>query len=354
MQKITFGQWTFYTTVTQKVQKYFRKTNSNTKWDTALYIKTIVLLVARLLVYATLLLWVESWVLAILLYIVLWFLVTLIGFNVMHDGAHGSYSSSTKINKITGWIIAFLWSNVKIRKIKHNVLHHTYTNISEYDQDIEASPYLRLHSEQKKLRFHRFQHIYRPFLYMATSFQWLLVSDFQNYFKWQYGNIPLDFTIADHILFWTAKLSIVVLYILLPSLILGPLIALLGFVAMYAFFSFFMTTVFQLAHMVEKTQTPALQPDHSIANERAVHEVLTTANFAMKNKFVTWMLWWLNFQIEHHLFPYISHVHYPKISAIVQQVCKEFNVQYNAYKTVWSALQWHIAHLLRMGSPAKS
>jgi linoleoyl-CoA desaturase len=351
MKKIKFGDWSFYASVTERVQKYFHESNKATKGTGKLYLKTIVLLLARLFVYISMLFFVKYQWLVILWYIVLWIIVTLIGFNVMHDWAHGSYSSNPSINKLTGWIIAFLWSNVKIWKTKHNVLHHTYTNISEYDQDIEASPYLRLHSEQKKLRYHKFQHIYRPFLYMASSFQWIFFSDFVNYFKGQYGGIALKFTLKDHFIFWIAKISIILIYVIIPWFVVWWMLAFFWLIAMYAFFSLFMTTVFQLAHMVEKTQTPALSQDNSISNERAVHEVVTTSNFAMKNKFITWLLWWLNFQIEHHLFPHVSHIHYPQISPIVQEVCKEFNIQYNSYNTFSGALLWHIHHLWKMGRP---
>jgi linoleoyl-CoA desaturase len=277
------------------------------------------------------------------------FVVTLIGFNVMHDGVHASWSKNATINKILSYSMVFLGSSAKIRKVKHNVLHHTYTNIPDYDNDIEASPVFRFHSEQKRHWFHAFQFIYWPIFYVISVFQWLFFRDFVNYFRWKYSHLDLNFTVSDHILFWLSKLRVVCIYIIIPSFIMGPSIAIRGTILTFSVLSIFMNVVFQLAHMVEKTQTPALSPDHSIANERAVHEVLTTANFAMRSKLATRLFWWLNFQIEHHLFPHISHIHYPKISHIVQDTCKEFGVRYSAYKTFRSALWSHIKHLWNMG-----
>lgn len=46
----------------------------------------------------------------------------------------------------------------------------------------------------------------------------------------------------------------------------------------------------------------------------------------------------LNYQIEHHLFPQISHVHYPKLSLIVKQVCQEYNIPYIEYPKVSEAI----------------
>jgi linoleoyl-CoA desaturase len=64
---------------------------------------------------------------------------------------------------------------------------------------------------------------------------------------------------------------------------------------------------------------------------------------------VTWQLGGLNFQTVHHLFPDVSHIHYPKIQKIVIETCVEFKVQYNHYKTMLQAEFDHMIHLWEMG-----
>jgi linoleoyl-CoA desaturase len=83
--------------------------------------------------------------------------------------------------------------------------------------------------------------------------------------------------------------------------------------------------------------------------EWAVHQVCTTANFATDNKMWNWLFGGLNFQIEHHLFPRISHVHYPELSKRLRKVCQEFGIEYREFPTLRSALWSHLVHLRKVG-----
>jgi linoleoyl-CoA desaturase len=112
-----------------------------------------------------------------------------------------------------------------------------------------------------------------------------------------------------------------------------------------------LSVVFQLAHVVEKTTFEEVGDiPKTIQKEWAVHEVLTTANFAEKNKVISWFAGGLNYQVEHHLFPRISHVHYPAISKIVKEKCQSFNLPYHSYKTMAGALASHVRLMKMLGS----
>jgi linoleoyl-CoA desaturase len=94
-----------------------------------------------------------------------------------------------------------------------------------------------------------------------------------------------------------------------------------------------------------------------IGDEWAIHELKTTANFAMKNKVVSWLVGGLNFQVEHHLFTRVSHVHYPAISKIVQEHCAKYNVPYLYFNTMTGAVMSHIRLMKQLGNevlPAKN
>jgi fatty acid desaturase len=41
----------------------------------------------------------------------------------------------------------------------------------------------------------------------------------------------------------------------------------------------------------------------------------------------------LNYQIEHHLFPRISHEHYPTVAKVVKQFCKEKEIPYHYFNS---------------------
>jgi linoleoyl-CoA desaturase len=81
------------------------------------------------------------------------------------------------------------------------------------------------------------------------------------------------------------------------------------------------------------------------AHSWAVLQLKTTANFATKSKFITWFVGGLNFQIEHHLFPNISHIHYPKIAEIVKKTAEEMKLPYYEYRTFWQATKAHFQYL---------
>ena len=113
---------------------------------------------------------------------------------------------------------------------------------------------------------------------------------------------------------------------------------------------FTLTIVFQLAHIVEKTSfEQAGEEPKIINNDWAIHQLMTTADFAPKSKIVTWLVGGLNFQIEHHLFPRVSHVHYPALSKIVKEECKKYNLPYHYYPTTSKAIASHIRFMAKLG-----
>ena len=124
---------------------------------------------------------------------------------------------------------------------------------------------------------------------------------------------------------------------------------LIGFLILSMFAGLVLSVVFQLAHTVEETAFPTPADNNNIENEWAIHQIETTANFATRNKLISWLVGGLNFQIEHHLFPKISHIHYPEISKIIKSTCAEFGVKYIEYRRMRDAGVSHILNLKQMG-----
>ena len=118
---------------------------------------------------------------------------------------------------------------------------------------------------------------------------------------------------------------------------------------MQAIAGFILALIFQLAHTVEGTSHPLPNELGVIENDWAMHQLQTTANFSRKNRFLSWYVGGLNFQVEHHLFPYISHVHYPEISEIVRTTAEEYGVPYLENKTFIGAVKSHFRFLYQLG-----
>jgi linoleoyl-CoA desaturase len=245
---------------------------------------------------------------------------------------------------------AFFW------KQKHNIMHHTYTNIQGADDDIAQSKYLRQSPTQPWIPIHRYQHIYLTLAYSLMLFMWVGVSDFKRYFTRRIHNTPLPpMNKKEHLTFWTSKVLYLVFYILIPILIVGPIAWIIGYLIMGITTGIALAYVFQLAHAVEGPEFNFVSSDDkTIEMEWAIHQIKTTANFAPHNKFVTWLVGGLNFQVEHHLFPRISHVHYPALSKIVEQHCRLYQLPYHCFPNLAMAVASHVRTMKQLGQNTKA
>ena len=341
----------FHTELKKRISDYFIAVGKATTGNYSLFIKAISLVVAFLFFYVHLVFFTPSPFWAISECVLLGGLTAAIGFNVMHDGAHGSFSRYQWMNKLAALSLNFLGANNFMWKTKHNMIHHAYTNIAGVDDDIEARPFLRLCETQKFYKMHKYQHLYFWLAYSMLYMWWVFFTDYKKYFLGRIGPIHLSkMSVVDHLSFWSFKLLHAFLFIGLPIYLLGFMPWLIGFLVLALFSGFVLSIVFQLAHTVQHTQF--LQPDSAtgkMEDEWAIHQIKTTANFATKNKLVSWLVGGLNFQIEHHLFPKISHIHYPAISKIIKKACEEYGIKYIEYSRVRYAIASHVAYLRQLG-----
>ncbi len=355
MPKVSFNnsQPLFFTDLKQSVDRYFAENQIKKTGDYRLYIKTLVLIPAAVSIYLLLLFRYTAMTpfMAIALCVVLGFILACIGFNVMHDACHGSYSSKKWVNELLGYSLNALGGNAFIWKFKHNIIHHTYTNVDGVDDDIAKSPLMRQCQSQKWVPAHRFQHIYVVLVYAISSFAWVSMMDFNKYFKRKVYTTPLQkMKLSDHFIFWFSKLLYVIFYVSIPIYFLGASNWAIGFTFMHLSMGLTLALVFQLAHVVEDLAFEKAGVDPLlIENEWAIHQVRTTANFSPSNAFISWFVGGLNYQIEHHLFPRISHVHYPALSKIVQEKCKEHHLIYHSNDTLWSAVSSHFRMMRMLG-----
>jgi linoleoyl-CoA desaturase len=341
----------FHVVLKNRINDYFATTGKQQTGGFKLFGKALFLVLTFTYLYTHLVFFTPPALWAILQCILLGACTAAIGFNVMHDGGHGSFSKYPLINKVAASTAEVLGASHFIWNIKHNVIHHAYTNVDGVDDDIDAKPILRMAATQKRYKLHKFQHLYFWIFYCFLHLYWVLVSDYKKYFSGKIGEYPLKkMTVKDHIVFWAFKLTHYTLFIVIPIVKLGFAEWIIGYLCFTVVAGFVLSIVFQLAHTVEDTAFPV--PDvvtNRIEDEWAIHQLKTTANFATKSRFVSWFVGGLNFQIEHHLFPKISHIHYPQISRIVKQACKEYGVVYVEYPRLNQAVASHVAFLKHMG-----
>ena len=354
MPKFQQASQSFYADLKSRVYGYFEEKEKSATGNIFLFLKAGILLASFILFYTHLVFFNPGVFWSVVECVVMGVVVSAIGFNIMHDGAHGSFSKYRWLNAMAAFSLNILGGSSFMWNMKHNVIHHAYTNVEGVDDDIDAQPWLRMSAHQKKRSLHKYQHLYFWFFYCMLYIFWIFMMDYQKYFKGKIGDIRIKkMSVADHFVFWGFKILNIGTYIVLPILILGFVKWIVGFAIFTAVTGFVISIVFQLAHTVEHT-TFAMPEEATgkIDDEWAIHQLKTTANFATKNKIVTWFVGGLNFQIEHHLFPKISHVHYPAISKIVKQVCQEYGIGYIEYPKTRLAIASHISFLKQMGRAA--
>ena len=354
MQKITFNNKNnlFFQRLKEKVDLHFKSNNTVTTGNRSLYIKSILQVSSAIALYILLVFIHPDAFLSVILCALLGANLAFIGFNIMHEGGHQSFSRKNWVNVISAYSLNVLGGNAMFWKAKHNVNHHTYTNVEGMDDDINVQPYMRIHPSQRRYWMHRFQHIYWILLYGITYLSWIFIDDFIKYFSGKMvPNSPhRKWKLKEHLIFWSTKIGYLALYIGLPVYFTGLAHTMIGFGIMTFVCGLTIAVVFQMAHVVEVTSFP--EPDATtskINQEWAIHQIETTANFGTNNKTLSWFLGGLNFQVEHHLFPRISHVHYPAINKLVKETCEEFNVSYLEFSSLGTAFWSHLKHIRKMG-----
>ena len=344
----------FYATLRLNVDKYFTDNGISKNANAAMVFKTIILVLLYLGPLALICIFHPPAGISLLLWAIMGFALAGMGMSVMHDANHGAYSSNELVNRIMGHSLILLGGSVYNWKLQHNILHHTYTNITHLDEDIDNKLVLRFSPHTKAHGMHRFQKFYAIFFYGIMTLYWCTLKDFIQYAKYArnkvYTKTPFEIVqklleiIAGKVLYYAVFFGIPMFVAGIPFLHILP-----GFLLMHFIAGIVLTVVFQLAHTVEGTDHPMPDMDGNIDNAWAIHQMNTTKNFSPDNRFICWYVGGLNFQIEHHLFTKVCHVHYPKIAPIVKKTAEEFGIPYMEHETFMSAIKSHFTVLQKFG-----
>ena len=353
------GENSYYESVISAVNSYFETNKISPYGNTEMWIKAFLMISLFVVPYFLMVTGIAS--AHVLWFFLCWFLMGWgkvgIGCSVMHDANHGSFSGNKMVNNTLGKILEVIGGYSVTWKIQHNLLHHTYTNVEGLDEDIDSTFLLRFSPNQKHYWFHRFQHIYAFFFYTIQTLYWMTVKDYMQIIRYH----KHDLLIKHKVTLFQAltrvtlvKLAYFTNILLLPILFSGfswqYVIA--GFLVMHAVAGLALSLIFQPAHVISNSDY-AMPIENKgkmqMENSRAIHEVANTTNFAPKNKFLTWFIGGLNFQIEHHLFSNICHVHYKKLSPIVEELTKAHGIPYNVAPSFRSAIVQHLRMLKQLG-----
>ncbi|MBL4709281.1 MAG: acyl-CoA desaturase [Flavobacteriales bacterium] len=347
-------QTEFVKTLRKRVDSYFKENGITKTGGLKIKIKAVFMLCLYTAPYFLMLFGVISnaWLL-LAMCILMGFGMAGIGLSVMHDANHGSFSRKDWLNKFAGFSINFLGGNVNNWKAQHNIMHHSFTNIHGYDEDIETGNILRLSPHSEKKWFHKLQFLYAWPLYGLMTLSWTFAKDFSDVYRYKRKGLlkQLKTTLKKEMTLIVVTRVIYFIYIVLVPLLIMEISwwqLIIGFLTVHFVAGLTLALIFQLAHVMEETSFPT-PVKGSIKNQWAVHQLETTLNFANKNRVLSWLIGGLNFQIEHHLFPNISHIHYRKIAPIIEATAIEFNLPYYKQDNFRSAIFSHARLLYRLG-----
>jgi len=344
----------FFATLRKRVDSYFKENKISKHYNTTMVVKTVVFLSAYILPFVAILIFNPSFSIALALWAVMGFSLSGIGMSIMHDANHGAYSSNHKTNYWLGHTLNLVGGSVFNWKLQHNVMHHTYTNILDYDDDIADKLILKFNPHTKVKWYHKLQVVYAFLFYGILTLYWSVLKDFIQFNKYTKQGVNTSTKEQNRVIWFKIFLSKVFYWAVmfaLPVFVFHiPFIQILwGYLLMQFISGVVLTVVFQLAHTVEGTSHPLPNVDYTIENNWAVHQMNTTVNFSRKSKWISWYVGGLNFQVEHHLFPTICHVHYPAVSEIVKATAEEFGVPYLENPTFWTALKSHVRAIVSFG-----
>lgn len=337
-----------------RVNSYFKENNISKNANANMVIKTIAMLAIYFVPYFLVVFnaFENSW-----LVLSMWILMGIgmagIGFSIMHDANHGSYSKNQNVNKYLGYLINIIGGSSVNWRIQHNVLHHTYTNIHGHDEDLNSDPLMRFSPEQKRRKAHRFQQFYAWFLYGLITISWSIKKDFIQLERYKGKDLLKTQGISYKQAFIKlvfAKLFYYSFILVIPLIFSSQLwwLTLIFYFLMHFACGVLISVTFQLAHVVTEASFPKANEAGTMENNWAIHQLYTTANFARKNFLITWFVGGLNYQIEHHLFPNICHIHYRKISKIVRKTANDFQLPYHQ-SSLFQAIASHTRLLAKLG-----
>ena len=342
----------FSSVLKQRVQQYFIENQISQNANFAMYIKSLFLVILWFSFYFLIVTNYLSYPLTYLVWAMMGFTIALVTMNIGHDSIHGAYTKNPIFNFLLEQTFNLNGASAYMWKSMHNIAHHTYTNIHGYDEDISPIPVIRLSPKAERKTIHQYQYIYAFFFYFLGTFTWVFFKDYVKFFKNEVGNYTSKkHPKSEYFGLFFYKALYYTLFIGIPIYFTEQAwyYTFLGFLIMHLVSGFYLAIVFMMAHAVEEVAFPDVTETGNIETDWFTHQLHTTANFSTGCPVATFLTGGLNQQIEHHLFPNICSIHYPKLSKIVKETANEFDIPYHNSSSFLKALKSHILFLKKMG-----
>lgn len=358
MQKIRFQPEPsdgFYLTLKQRVLAHFRKTGKHRYANAEAMLKSLLFTA----VFATCYYLILSVKMSPGIFLLCWFcmgvFLLLAAMSMVHDAAHGVYSSRRWINETLLRFANLAGGDGYMYKYKHTISHHPYTNIPGVDIDLEQSGVVRVTPHTKAQKKHRYQHTYMKLLYPFFILYWVIARDFNYYSRKYIGLVEAHHAPAHWGFLVFSKLFYFFYMLFVPLSVLSEpaWLVLTGFFCMHIGSGVVAMFALLANHVVE--DSVFIMPDENgyIPCSWGEHQLRTTDDYSPDSPFISFLFSGLNHHVAHHLFPKYCHVHYPAITRILRETAAEYGLRYR-HNDLFSALRSHFRLLKELSRNQKA
>jgi linoleoyl-CoA desaturase len=279
------------------------------------------------------------------------FVSLLFAFNFSHDFSHNTIFKSKKLNNLCFiFIYTLVGAHAEAWKQRHIHSHHYAPNVEDYDSDLKISTLIRVIPNSKHFWYHRYQHIYAPFIYTTYSLFWVFIKDIVILFSKDEYTIRKG--LRYHLSFWAQKGSYLSFILVLPLLFSSQAwyIVLTGFLLMHLLQSLFLLFTFFMTHHVEETAYPTTDERGYINASWLMNQIKSSNDMHPFSETANFILGGFNNHIAHHLFPHVHHIHYPELNRILYRILLANNIRPNQ-TSYWGGIVSHMRLLKRMSYP---
>ena len=342
----------FYADLRKEVNAYFKSRKETHYGNAKMYFKMALLFSIYIVVYLVPFIFEVSPKQVYGCYIFLGIWGLFLGVNVGHDAAHNALFKNPKYNSFFMYIFDLLGLSSFNWKNRHVKGHHVFSNIMEYDPDIQQSAVVKIFPQDKHRPFHRIQWLYMPIIYAIFIPRWVFYRDFKDVFHNEIGgfkNRPYpSFEVVKMVFF---KLTYLSYMILLPAFVSGLSVSVFiwAMVLLMVCSSLTIAVVLLTTHMLEDSHFPEPDENGLMPYSWSKHQILTTSDYATNNLLISHLFGGFNHHVIHHLFQHVCHIHYPAMTKILIRVAAKHSVPYQSHKYIVPAIFSHLKLLYNNG-----
>jgi len=289
---------------------------------------------------------------------------SLISFMTLHEGSHFSVTSNPLVWRLLGathdWVNGasfYSWLH------QHFLGHHPFTNVTANDPEHYKNGFSldpdtitsekdirRIKPRQKWWSWYQNQHLYVPLLYGFLGIKFRINDFVMLHSHKKNGEIRMNPPGQWHLFnFYAGKIFWVTYRIILPMYYIGVVNSLWLFLVSDLITGWLLSFVFQVNHVIPQAIWPEINKEGNVDMDWAVVQLETTMDYAHDSYLTFFFTGALNYQVVHHLVPYVSQIYYPEIAPLVKAVCKKHGATYHYLPTFWDAIKNHLQYLKNMG-----